>query len=759
MAKIVATFNNFAQGQIDYDYQGRFDLLPYGTGLKLCKNFHTDFKGNLIYRSGFKLVDIFQSSCLYEFKFSNSQNYTIVAYDNKFRFLSADINGNFGWVLDGSSNILEVDTPYTGVCSTKLQTTQNRDVMTITHPSYYPRQLIRLSANSFKLEKIAIKGDPFFTLLDTSKTITGITNANPCVITSTAHGYANGDQVVIAGVVGMVEMNDYSVEVTVIDADSFSVNLDTSDTADWTAYVSGGIAKKVLTFDAPRCCLFYEGRKWFGSNAVNPTRIWGSEGGIYDNFVIPTTITDASPMRLTLTDISERIEWLYGGDNSLLAGAKDGIISINGGGVGTPITAETIRGKITSADPVNEVYPFSKDRFVFYVDKNGRKLHYFSYDLLNESFISRDANIISYDITLSAVKRIRSIREKYDLIFALLEDGRLLTCTFFNQGDEVIKGWHQHITEGKFIDIATTTTASGETKLLVVVERDGSFFIEQWADYVEFAHLQNFIGSNEATDFEKWYRYVSQQLTDSYYLDNSEIIQNLKSNSITFNPSTNRVVATSDVFVAGDVGKFIVYQNKTGVEIGRFEITSYVSVTEVGVKVITAPFNNTYVDWYLTFNSASGLTRFANKTISVVADGGYLGDYAVDGSGLLTLDRQVFKICIGYKYQGIAKSFPLGFVGEGKNTHATLKGFNRVTARFTLSSACSIGSNPYKLQSFEQLGREDLNYLPAVPMDETSFLTLSANFEIDTSFYIVQNTPAPMILNALMIEVETSVNN
>jgi len=759
MAKIVATFNNFAQGQIDYDYQGRFDLLPYATGFQLCKNYYTDFKGNLIYRTGFKLIDEFQSACLYEFKFSNSQNYTIVAYDNKFRFLSADINGDFGWVLDGSNNILEIDTPYTGVCATQLQTTQNRDVMTITHPSYYPRQLIRLSANSFKLEKIAIKGDPFFTSLEASKNITGITNANPCVITCTAHGYTTGDQVVISGVSGMTEINDYSVEVVVIDANSFSVNLDTSDTADWTAYASGGIARKILTFDAPRCCLFYEGRKWFASNSVNPTRIWGSEGGIYDNFVIPTTITDTSPMRLTLTDISERIEWLFGGDNSLLAGAKDGIVSINGGGVSTAITAETIRGKITSADPVNEVYPLSKDRFVFYVDKNGRKLHYFSYDLLNESFVSRDANIISYDITSSGIKRIKSFRERYDLIFALLNDGRLLTCTFFNQGDEVIKGWHQQITDGEFIDIATTTTANGETKLLAIVKRGGDYYIEQLADFVEYAHRQDFIGSNDNADYEQWYRYVSQQLTDSFYLDNSEIIENLKSNVITFNPSTNRVVATSSVFASGDVGKSIVYQNKTGLEVGRFKITSYISNTEVGVMVISQPYNNTYEDWYLTFNSVAGLTRFANKNISVFADGGYLGDYAVNGSGVLTLDKQVFKICVGYKYSAIAKSFPLGFVGEGKNTHATLKGFNRITARFTLSSACKFGSNPYNLQPFEKLGRKDLNYLPAVPMDETSFITTSADFNIDKCFYVVQDIPAPMILNALMIEVQTSVDN
>jgi len=41
----------------------------------------------------------------------------------------------------------------------------------------------------------------------TSKTITGATKANPVVITSAAHGFANGDKVYISGVNGMTQLN------------------------------------------------------------------------------------------------------------------------------------------------------------------------------------------------------------------------------------------------------------------------------------------------------------------------------------------------------------------------------------------------------------------------------------------------------------------------------------------------------------------------------------------------------------------------
>ena len=45
-------------------------------------------------------------------------------------------------------------------------------------------------------------------VLETAKTITGATQANPVVVTtSAAHGFSNGDEVFITGVVGMTELN------------------------------------------------------------------------------------------------------------------------------------------------------------------------------------------------------------------------------------------------------------------------------------------------------------------------------------------------------------------------------------------------------------------------------------------------------------------------------------------------------------------------------------------------------------------------
>lgn len=80
-----------------------------------------------------------------------------------------------------------------------------------------------------------------------AKTISGITKAAPGVISSTAHGFTNGD-VVLLEIQGMVELNGYLCKVVNIATDTFQVaGVDGStgiDTTNFSTFTSG-TAKKV----------------------------------------------------------------------------------------------------------------------------------------------------------------------------------------------------------------------------------------------------------------------------------------------------------------------------------------------------------------------------------------------------------------------------------------------------------------------------------------------------------------------------------
>lgn len=98
----------------------------------------------------------------------------------------------------------------------------------------YPVDLV-LSATSYRI--VAASAAP---TTRANATITGATQANPCVVTANAHGFSNGDLVYISGVVGMTQVNNRLSAVAGATANTFQ--LSGVDSTGYTAYSSGGTA-------------------------------------------------------------------------------------------------------------------------------------------------------------------------------------------------------------------------------------------------------------------------------------------------------------------------------------------------------------------------------------------------------------------------------------------------------------------------------------------------------------------------------------
>jgi len=77
------------------------------------------------------------------------------------------------------------------------------------------------------------------------KTITGISKANPAVVTSVAHGFTNGDWVWLTTVEGMTELHNRLVRVAGVTTDTFQVEgVDSTGFGTFTA----GSCKEVTAF-------------------------------------------------------------------------------------------------------------------------------------------------------------------------------------------------------------------------------------------------------------------------------------------------------------------------------------------------------------------------------------------------------------------------------------------------------------------------------------------------------------------------------
>jgi len=91
-------------------------------------------------------------------------------------------------------------------------------------------------------------------ILEGAKSITAATSADPVVVTSSAHGYTNGEEVYITGVVGMTEINGKNYKVAGVTTNTFELQDMTSSDVDgsaFTAYASGGSAYRVYEIATP----------------------------------------------------------------------------------------------------------------------------------------------------------------------------------------------------------------------------------------------------------------------------------------------------------------------------------------------------------------------------------------------------------------------------------------------------------------------------------------------------------------------------
>lgn len=150
------------------------------------------------------------------------------------------------------------------------------------------------------------------TSIGSSGSITGATQANPCVITSAGHGLATGDSVLITDVGGMTELNGSTYTITVLTSSTFS--LDSVDSSAYTAYTSGG-----TWYEAPVTLSFTIAPKPFFSTMVvfggtdyqgNPVKVVddGGNGTTQGNLLLLTSndvgnqvpaIPDTSPIPST----------------------------------------------------------------------------------------------------------------------------------------------------------------------------------------------------------------------------------------------------------------------------------------------------------------------------------------------------------------------------------------------------------------------------------------------------------------------------
>ena len=381
----------------------------------------------------------------------------------------------------------------------------------------------------FKDKGIITEGD---------KTITAATKANPAVITSSSHGYSNGDFVIISGVVGMVQVNGRTFKVANQTTNTFELqdvdgnNIDSSD--NYQTYTSGGVANKIyqiaspyVTADIPTVkfaqsadtmYLVHPGyaiRKLTRSGHTNWTLSTPSLTGTpspnvnnsSDNY--PSAVTffeqrlvfagsNNNPQTLWFS-ISGSLENFTTGTNdtdamvytiasnkvnairylsaqrSLIVGTVGGEFVVSASGTTSPITPTNVQIQKQSSHGSANVDAVQIANVTMFLQRAKRKLRELSYNLNIDQYQAQDMTLLAEHISEGGITEMAYQQEPDSILWCVRSDGYLLGFTYA-RAEEVV-GWHRHKLGGVFGEATITVSDYGNIATgttITITKSDGS---------------------------------------------------------------------------------------------------------------------------------------------------------------------------------------------------------------------------------------------------------------------------------------------
>tara|TARA_R100001126_G_C4887748_1_gene183557 strand:- start:5696 stop:8218 length:2523 start_codon:yes stop_codon:yes gene_type:complete len=344
-------------------------------------------------------------------------------------------------------------------------------------------------------------------ITEAAKTISGITKANPGVVTASSHGYSNGDYVIISSVVGMTELNGRQFKVAGVTTNTFQLqDMDGNnfDTSSLTTYASAGSAFKIYQItspyttaqlfdikfaqsadvmylvhpdvdirkltrtghtswtlatvsisgspspglsgsdDRPSSVTFFEQRLVFAGTNNNPQSLWFSKAGAYENFTTGTNATDA--MIYTIASNQVNAIRFMSNQTELLIGTTGGEFIATSGTNSEPITPTNIQITRQTNYGAANVDAIQIANVTMFLQRAKRKVREMVYNYEVDGFIAPDMTILAEHITEGGLTSFAYQQEPDSILWATRADGTLLGLTY--QRNEKVVGWHRHILGG-----------------------------------------------------------------------------------------------------------------------------------------------------------------------------------------------------------------------------------------------------------------------------------------------------------------------
>lgn len=665
-----------------------------------------------------------------------------------------------------AARIYEIASPYLEADNLYLlRVAQNGDELTVVHPNYDIRKITRSAHTSWAIARFSRTADPF---LD-KKVITGISAANPAVVTAVGHGYSTGAKVIIEEVVGMTQVNSRWYTITKIDANNFSLN--SVDSSAYTAWSSAGFASDMTLL--PSSVTFHQGRSCYDGIAGNPlafklSRSPANTGATrYDDFTNGVDADHAVEFTINAEDESASL-WIKSNTKFLLIGGFTGVYKITGNTDDEPITPNSVNVTRISAIGTSNVNPITYDISTIYAESQNLVVRSLDYDLLFQSFKSNDKNLVSDHITKGGIKQFAFQSGRPDVAWANTLDGKLIGMTF-KVGEDIF-GWHRHTMSGKVLSLVSLPRTTDYHRLWAIMERTINGVTRRYWEYMEdpqaIPEEIDFYTDDDSydDDHDQFLRAMYEAQKYCFHVDSGLTYDGSDSTNspTTMTPAAltgNDILFTAGaaLFKSSDVGREIHKKAVNGLGTGRATIVTYLSATTVrcniteGFDVLTAMASQ---GWYFTTDQISNLNHLEDEDVHVIADGGVHEDRTVV-SGAIMLSSQASVVHVGLKYRGVIKSMNLEVGGQGGPSQTKPKNVVGVGMIFFQTLGAKVGTDLYHLEEIDWRDADDIGDRPPPLRSESIYKSYADDSEREKHIVIVQDVSLPCNVQLVMPHVLT----
>lgn len=833
---IQITQSSFSAGEWGDNSHSRTDLDRYAIAAKRIKNWIVLIMGGVTARPGFRFIAPTKfsgkKSRLIPFQYNDDDTYIL-----EFGDLYMRVFRNGGLVLNSAGpNVglpFELVTPYTEAELPFIKFTQSANVMTLTHPSHQVMDLTRTdhdawtitpnafgpqigyptggagsavtagTAQTFRYRITAENADGSeegIAGLGTVKAITGATQANPCVITATAHGFSNGDEVEISGVLGMTQLNGKRFVVANVATNTFE--LLGVDSTGYTAYISGGNASRlgiVVQSGAVLSSTNFVTLTWNAVPGASKYNVYKEKSGIYGYIASAVGLTardDNINPEMDDTPPTSKVVFNEAGDYPVAVGYYEER-RIFGGSYDDPISVDMSQ--------VGNYYNF------------------------NTSEPLRADDAISVRLTARKVNAIRHVLPMQDLLLltsgavfkAQTQDGFLSASNppkmkiqdshgashvpplqvgvggiFLQAGDKIVRdlgySFESDSYKGNDINVLSKHRADGrkisdwcfaenpdgvvwavlDDGTLAAMTYSPEYQITAWHSHDTQGQFESIASVNEG-DEDGVYAVVQRQvngstvryvermdsrqwidLRDAFFVDSGLTYDGFFPADLTISDATTgtgrTLTASVPTFSNGMVGAKI-YYGFDGNN-GRATITAFTDDQTVTVTV-DKEFTQVSLeagDWALAVNQLSGLSHLEGKDVQVFADKREHPVYTV-ASGTITLQQFVCKAHVGLGYDCDLSPLDLEVNGRQGSSVGKKKTVPIVNISLKNSRGIKVGPSFNDLTLIKQMFSNQLS--PIEPMSGVFDTGIHADWQVKGQLCVRVDGPLPATVLALTPEV------